>query len=288
MSRWAFRRTLVGALAALLRTVPVGWGWPFVAWLAVRLADKRQRIAAGNLHAAFRGAPPTDPRRVFVHLIRTAGDFVRLPQHRRNGFTAVRIEDLSPLRALKSGGAILATGHLGSWELALAALAFQTKVPLAVVVKRLGWIDDWVNEERKRSGLLTIPVDRASTALRGIVSALDEGRGVVMVIDQHAPDGRVLPFFGLPAATTDVPVRLALRRRRPLLWLSSWREESGGHVITIDTVWTPDETIDPAALLIRLNARLEGAIRAHPTQWLWTHRRWKVRTPTDVPSDEQR
>ncbi|MEL7367455.1 MAG: lysophospholipid acyltransferase family protein [Myxococcota bacterium] len=281
---------LLRALATVLRRIPVAWKpWRAVAWAAMQIAPGRLRIATANLEAAFGEASPTDARRVVAHLAQTAWDFLRLPEHRKNGFRAVRVANIAPLQqALGDGGAILATGHLGSWELALAALAQHADGPLAVVVKRLGWLDGWVDDERRRSGLETIQVDHPSATLRRALTALAAGKGVVMVIDQHAPGGRVGPFFGRLAATTDVPVRLAVRRQRPLLWLNSWREAGDRHRIEVETVWTPGEAGDAAELVARLNARLEDAIRRHPSQWLWTHRRWKVKTPAAAPPDAER
>ena len=38
---------------------------------------------------------------------------------------------------------------------------------------------------------------------------------------------------------------------------------------------TGDATVDTAAI----QRQLEWAIREHPDQWLWIHRRWKTRPP---------
>jgi KDO2-lipid IV(A) lauroyltransferase len=54
-----------------------------------------------------------------------------------------------------------------------------------------------------------------------------------------------------------------------------WREEEKRYVLRF---YPPVEiTGDAAADTARIQAAVEGAIREHPDQWLWIHRRWKTR-----------
>ena len=48
-------------------------------------------------------------------------------------------------------------------------------------------------------------------ASRGMLRELQQGRSVGLLMDQRYDRGVAVPFFGLPAPTTVVPARLALR-----------------------------------------------------------------------------
>jgi KDO2-lipid IV(A) lauroyltransferase len=45
----------------------------------------------------------------------------------------------------------------------------------------------------------------------------------------------------------------------------------------MELVRTGDAEADSVANTARFTAAIEGAVRRHPEQWLWMHRRWKTR-----------
>ncbi len=271
-------------LAWLLRGCPPNWGAALARGagrLAHRALGGRRRLVEAHLNEVWPGGAPIGSRAVFEHLGQTAWDFVQLPVHRQEGFRRVVGVDADALsRALALGrGVVAVTGHLGSWELALAAAASWQNVRTHVVVKSLGSLDPWVTQCRRAAGLEIIRADGDQTTVRRVVRevvrALKAGDVVVVVIDQHAPAGAcVVPFFGRPAATITLPARLAIRRQVPIVWVESWRTDDGGHRVRFEAVPTAAGSV--RALTADLNRRLESAIRRQPAQWLWTHRRWKV------------
>jgi KDO2-lipid IV(A) lauroyltransferase len=86
------------------------------------------------------------------------------------------------------------------------------------------------------------------------------------------------PFFGIDAATITATARLARFNRSPVMLITQYR--------CLDTLtWEvrihpPLEDFpggDDVADATRINSIIEAAIRAHPEQYLWAHRRFKTR-----------
>ena len=285
-------RAMMGGAGALLCRLPASWGPSLTRWLAeaaLRIWPGRRRVAEANLHAAWPDGPPTDARAVFRHLARTAWEIVRLPRYHAAHYADVRLGALDVLTTAiaRNRGVVIASGHLGSWELAGAVLAARLPVPVHLVVKRLGPIDGWVNRQRNQAGVRTIFAEPPRRATRSILQALRRGEVVVVVIDQHAPRApAIVPFFGRPAATLDLPARLALRTAAALVWVAPRRLADGGHQIDVEAidVEAARSAADSVVALTRtLNVLLEAAIRRAPSQWLWTHRRWKLSTREGAP-----
>ena len=305
-------------MAAVVRVLPEGGRGPLcgLCGLVARYGwGRRVRIAQDNLCRSFaKGAVPTDAAAVIRHLVAVAWDFVRLPAYRAQPIARVRIDGLGSVHAaLAEGrGLVAVAGHLGSWELVAAALARVVPVPIHLVVKSQGLLDPWVDRQRRRAGLQTIEARRDLGTIRTMLRALDAGHIVVILIDQHAPGGVVVPFFGRPAATTTLPAWLARRRGTPIVSVAAWCTQTGAHRVELRALSRDDvlasspaaaETAvsagaegkskavkrapTDAAVMAALTDRLEAAIRAHPSQWLWTHRRWKVSTPAVARVDDE-
>jgi len=185
--------------------------------------------------------------------------------------------------ALEGGrGGILATGHLGNWELLNARLGVAG-VPITVAVRELDdtRVDDLVTTLRSRFGSEVIL--RGISAGRQLIRALGKGRGVGLLIDQDIPSipGVFVPFFNRLAWTPSGAAMLALRARCPIMPGFIHRKPDGTHKIK---VYPPLKVPEEGSLAEKVEvmtaeatAAVEWQVRAWPEQWVWMHRRWRTR-----------
>ena len=104
--------------------------------------------------------------------------------------------------------------------------------------------------------------------------------GVVADQDIKEVGGIFVDFFDHPAYTPTGPVLMALASGSPILMTFDSRQDSY-HRITIDppifaNKEAPREQ-EVRRILTLYTQRLEQFIREHPSQWVWTHRRWRTR-----------
>lgn len=194
-------------------------------------------------------------------------------------------------KALEGGrGGILATGHLGNWEMLNAGLG-AAGVPITVAVRELddSRVDEVVNTLRTRFGSEVIL--RGTSAGRQLLNALGDGRGVGLLIDQDIPSipGVFVPFFNRLAWTPSGAATLALRARCPIMPGFIHRKPDGTHKIK---VYPPIEVPAEGSLKEKVYtmtaeaaAAAEWQVRAWPEQWVWMHRRWRTRPEDEVESD---
>ena len=106
--------------------------------------------------------------------------------------------------------------------------------------------------------------------------------GALMDTNMTPPQGVFVNYFGVPACTAGGIARVAMRTGAAVLpAFTIWDEALGKYRIrfepAIPTVCTGDDDADAVANTQNYTAAIEQAVRAHPDQWLWVHRRWKTR-----------
>jgi Kdo2-lipid IVA lauroyltransferase/acyltransferase len=175
-------------------------------------------------------------------------------------------------------GILFITAHCGNWE--LMALAFGAAYsPVAVVARHMkkGYVNKLLEKIRLRHGNSVIYRDKS---VREILTCLKANGTVGILIDQVTPPphGILADFFGRPAWTTLMPVKVAMKSKGALLPIFIHREE-GRSIVTIHPeVEVKEEGSDQDRILdgtLRLNNCLEQHILRYPTQWNWLYRRWK-------------
>lgn len=273
-------------LAFSLRLLPRRWalalgaavgqvGW----WLRIR-----RQLVLSNLATAFPELTPDQRRRLAAaaarNFGRTVAEFVRFAgrDRRRVGeLVAIRGDEALRTALAEGKGAIIVTAHLGAWALYVTALAARG-IPSALLVGRQHnpYVDRFI---------LGIPGDavrfisKGRTAPREILRSLQEGRAVVMVADQDAgPRGTFAPFFGKVVSSLPLPGAIAARYRPPLFLMAGHRVSGGRHQVSIEPLPLPEageEEVLRVDVTARCNQALEDAIRQHPDQYFWYHRRFR-------------
>src|SRR5262245_9199902 len=191
-------------------------------------------------------------------------------------------------RALESRqGCLIATGHLGNWEAAFAALPTLGLHPVYGVAKppKNKSFSRVVQASRERWGVRVLSRKGAMGAAPAILRA---GGTLALVIDQRT-SGRALlvPFFGRLARCERAPAVLLKRQRVPVV-LSECRMLAGPlrYVIEFHEVLWPEEWARRSVeeIVLRINQGLERLIRAHPEQYVWIHDRYRG-TPRELAPD---
>ena len=181
-------------------------------------------------------------------------------------------------------GIILATAHIGNWELLGARVTPHIVAsgydPIAIGLDRSGWL----RRLRAAYGAESLP---QNTHPRKLLKALAEGRPIALLADLEVRRlaGTFLPFFGVPALTMTAPAALARSSGCAILPLRCYLPRGATRYrvcfdapISIDTNLPRREaTID---LTRRLNAVYEKWIRETPEQWAWYQPRWRTRPGT--------
>lgn len=261
----------------------------------------RRAVVEEQIAAAFPEFTPARVREVaeasYASLGRTTVEAAVLPRLRPDAvlrlFAEVTGWDAFEAARAEGRGVIVATGHLGNWELAGAYVAARG-VPLDVVARQQEnpLFDRFLTETRERLGMRVV---WDGDAARRTPRALREGRAVALLVDQGAAGlaSTWVPFFGRPAKTPRGPAVFALRLRAPLVFGTSIRRPDGRYVLHLERIPvtpTGDREHDIDVITAAYTARLEHWVRRHPEQYFWQHRRWKYQPgtgewPVAIPVD---
>lgn len=185
-------------------------------------------------------------------------------------------------------GVLVLTGHFGNWEFAplggvLNFKEFQGQFHF--IRRTLGFkrLERILFRRYYEAGLQVIP---KQNALQMVGEALDKNHAVIFVLDQHAKisnrDGIPVEFFGHQAGTYRSLATFARHTGIPVVPAASYRLPNGQHVLEFyePILWeecgSNQESLYTNTL--KYNQALEKIILAHPEQWIWLHKRWKLTT----------
>jgi len=259
--------------------------------LSYRLAHGRRRIVQRNLQLCFPELNADARERLAKENFASTGIavfemaiswFWPLARLRKLGF----IEGLEHLQQAQQAGqgVILMAAHFTTLEIGAALLGGQHSID-GMYRTHDNPLFDWLQRKgRERHNADSLAVDRED--VRGALRLLRQGRALWYAPDQDygLKHSLFVPLFGVNAATVTATSSFArLGKARVLPFTQERLADGRGYRLVVHPPFTDFPGESEAMDCLRINQWLEQAIRAHPEQYLWAHRRFKTR-PEGEPS----
>ena len=291
---------LLKGLAALFSLLPLSVALAIGRGLGWILGSVVRHRRSDVIEAISRSFPEKSEREVlqvvngmYRHLGMNGVEFMRLLGGRSDQIDQlVTVSGEEHVReALSRGKGVLAlVSHVGNWEYLALSIA-RLFHPTGIIIKDIKKSDlnDYLVESREAQG---IKIFLRRGAYRACVRALRENMLIGFVLDQNmrATEGAFVDFFGRPACTTLGLAHMAARSQCPIVPIFIERKPGGRHEVTVQPLLEPPgsrdlEELEAATALY--TSIIEEAVRKHPEQWTWIHRRWRTKRPETVAVEEE-
>ncbi|MCA0919677.1 lysophospholipid acyltransferase family protein [Pseudooceanicola nanhaiensis] len=271
-------------LIRLAQLLPYETRVPLVGWITSRvfapLAGYNRRIRA-NLALVWPDLPEAEVKRLLREVPdnagRTLAELYSTEEFKeRLAKLPLEGDGVQQMIAAQAAGRpiIMVGGHFGNYD-AMRGLLIQRYERVGALYRPQNNI--YFNRHyAERMNAMAQPLfPRGRRGLAEMVKFLRSGHMVGLLIDQYVSNGTDLTFFGRKARTTLSAAEMALKYDALMIPFHAVRKPDGLTFQMI--VEAPIPHSDAVTMSQEFNDRLEVMVRKHPGQWLWVHRRWKVK-----------
>ncbi len=253
-----------------------------MAFLACDVFKYRKRVVMKNICRALPGRSDEEYKRIIKNFYRGFTD-VLVESFKMLGMSSqfipkrIRIENPEVLQYLKNcnRGFIAVGGHFGNWEWLGVGMHQLTGMKSVVTYKPLSskLMDKLMKRIRSAHGTLLVTM---TNTYRAVLQS-KEPIAVLLVADQ-SPDPRTaiwVDFLGMETAWFSGPEKISKGTNSPLVFFALEREKRGYYKLRIDILHEhPAEAEEQELTRLHVKA-LEQLILKQPSDWLWSHKRWK-------------
>ena len=287
--KYLIEAIFIYVLFFLFRILGIRLSRKFSSFLLVRFGFlfRKKEIIKNNILKVFEQYSDTEIdkliKKMWSNYGLTFAEYVFLDKFRFNKLpkSHIKISGEEILVKVKKVGkpVIFISAHLANFE--IMAMELEKKnINLAAIYRPLNnfFLNPFMVYLRKKY-LCKKQVKKGLIGTRETINYIKNNNSIALMVDQRVGESERYPFFGVPAHTTTIPAQLALKYDLEIIPIFLERKEENFFKMEIQQPINYEKTLnsdeDKKNITIKINRIIEEMILKNPTQWIWTHSRWK-------------
>ncbi|MBP9693708.1 MAG: hypothetical protein KBE16_03275 [Alphaproteobacteria bacterium] len=214
---------------------------------------------------------------------RNFGEFPHLPSLKDPKKFRERVEfkgvDILKEKLNEDRPIICFSGHMANWEVP-TYLSYCFGFKTSVIYKELEnkYLDVFLKWGRSHGDYITL-LPKGNLSSKGIITAMQEKRILMLLVDQNAKKGIETTFFDQIVMSPVAPAKFSLKYDANL-FIARLIRKKGAYFclefkpLIVDLSQCKSHLEKERHITNLINRQFEEWIRENPAQWLWTYRRW--------------
>ena len=247
---------------------------------------RKEKIAKKNIRTAFKNISNELEKKIldgmWSNLGRTFSEYIYLKKFKSNNdLNHLKIFGQEYLEEIKRSNkpVIFYSGHFANFEL-MAMEIDRLGIKCAAIYRPLNnFFLKPLMEYLRIKYICPVQIPKGKSGIREIIKRVKNGYSIALMVDQRVSEGPRIPFFQKDAHTTTIPAQISLKYNCKLVPIYIERKNEVNFEMIIYKPYeierTGNDKNDLKKISLKINQDIERMIIKNPTQWIWTHNRWK-------------
>ncbi len=170
---------------------------------------------------------------------------------------------------------IFISGHFANFELMSMEIT-KKNIPLATIYRPLNnfFLNPFMEYLRK-TYICKNQIKKGRRGVREAIEFIKNECSIALMVDQRVSEGEKINFFNEKCFTTTLPAQLAFKFGLDIVPIFIQRTNKDFFIIEVHQPIDIKKYENKNELSLKLNNEIEKMIAKNPSQWIWTHNRWK-------------
>ena len=243
-------------------------------------AFKSKKIIDKNLSIFASEVPNIDKNQITSEMWKNYGmtfiEYMFLNTFRKNSsHIEIKGDENLNVAISKKKPLIFVSGHFANFELMSMEIT-KRNIKLATIYRPLNniFLNPFMEILRKKF-ICKNQIKKGLNGVRDAIEYIKNDFSIALMIDQRVSEGEKINFYRKPALTTTLPAQLALKYKLSIIPVFIQRKSNSKFVLEFQNEIKSEDFHDKLELTQKLNEVLEKMVVRNPSQWIWTHDRWK-------------